>query len=214
MKALTLNLIILSMGLIFSVRSNAQSDQYASAMKSSLEKMSTQVESFQSLSAAFERIALAEKTQWLPYYYAAYASINQSFGLTVAEERDKVLDQAQKFLEEAAKLKSDSSECMALQGFLYVARIQVDPMGRGGEYVLKANEAFDKAISLNPKNPRGYYLKGITVMNTPDFLGGGKEPAKPILTLAMTKFETFKPSSPLSPNWGKEDCKKQIAACE
>jgi tetratricopeptide (TPR) repeat protein len=214
MKTLTLNLIILSMSIIFSVRSNAQSDQYVSAMKTNLEKMATQGESFQSLSASFERIALAEKNQWLPYYYAAYANVVQSFGLTVADERDKALDQAQKFLDAALNLKSDSSECMALQGYLHVARLQIDPMTRGGEYVNKATESFDKAIALNPENPRGYYLKGITVMHTPDFMGGGKASAKPILTLAMAKFETFKPASPFSPNWGKENCKKQVLACE
>jgi len=200
--------------LIFSVRSNAQSDQYVAAMKENLEKISTQSEPLQSLSATFERIAMAEKTQWLPYYYAAYTSISQSFRLTDADERDKVLDQAQKFLDAALNLKSDSSECMALQGYLYVARLQVDPMSRGAEYLPKANECFDKAITLNPENPRGYYLKGITVMHTPDFMGGGKRPAKPILTLAMAKFETFKSASPFSPNWGMENCKKQIAACE
>ena len=56
-------------------------------------------------------------------------------------------------------------------------------------------------------------MKGITVLNTPDFFGGGKAPAKPILTQAAAKYETFKPSSPFSPNWGKEECQKQLATC-
>jgi hypothetical protein len=90
----------------------------------------------------------------------------------------------------------------------------VDPMNRGAEYSQLANTAFQKSIVLNPANPRGYYMKGMTVMNTPDFYGGGKIPAKPILTEAMAKFEAFKPSSPIAPNWGKDQCKQQLDACQ
>ena len=51
-------------------------------------------------------------------------------------------------------------------------------------------------------------------MNTPEFFGGGKGPAKPILSQAIAKFEGFKLATPISPNWGLEECKKRLAACE
>jgi len=210
----TLHVIFLFTTLFFVGKLNAQSNQYATAMKGNLEKMSTWSEPPQSLAAAFERIAQAEQNQWLPYYYAAYATIIQSFNESGTEQRDQTLDKAQTLLDAAGKLSSDSSECMVLQGYIYVARIKADPMSRGAEYSQKANEAFDKAIRLNPENPRGYYMKGVTVLNTPDFFGGGKGPAKPILAQAMAKFETFKPATAFSPNWGKENCQKQFAACE
>jgi len=211
----TLHLITLSLvTVVFAGNMNAQSSQYSTAMRENLEKMSKWSESPQSLAATFERIAQAEKNQWLPYYYAAYSAIIQSFKEPNAEQRDKILDQVQNLLDAAGKLNPDSSECMVLQGYLYVARIQVNPMNRGAEYSQMANESFDKAIRLNPENPRGYYMKGVTVLNTPDFFGGGKVPAKPILAQAMAKFENFKPATPFSPNWGKENCQKQFAACQ
>jgi hypothetical protein len=91
--------------------------------------------------------------------------------------------------------------------------LSADPQGRGAEYSIKANETFDWAIRLNPENPRAYYMKGITVLNTPEFFGGGKTPAKPILTLAIAKFEKPLSSEVFFPNWGKEDCLKQLERC-
>ncbi len=211
----TLNVFYFLIGSVFFAGNiNAQSNQYATAMKDNLEKMSNWSEPPQSLAAAFERIAKAEQNQCLPYYYAVYSTVTQSYNQSNADQKDKTLDQAQTYLDAAEKLNPDSSECMVLQGYLYIARLQVDPMGRGAEYSQKANEYYDKAIKLNPENPRGYYMKGVTVLNTPDFFGGGKGPAKPIFTLAMAKFETFKPSTLFSPNWGKENCQKQFAACQ
>ena len=208
----TLHLIIIFWLLVS--MAHAQSPQYTTAMKDNLEKMGKNSDTPQSLAATFERIALAEKTQWLPYYYAVLNTIIQSFTITETETKDKTLDHAQGLLDNAFLLNPDSSECMALQGFLYIAKLQADPMSRGAEYSMKAHDAFDKAIKLNPENPRGYYMKGITVLNTPDFYGGGKVPAKPILTQAAAKFASFKPATPFSPDWGKEDCQKQLDTCK
>lgn len=210
MKTLQITLVLL----FLAGSTYSQSSQYTTAMKENLEKMAKSTETPQSIAAAFERIAQAEKNQWIPYYYAALNTILQSFSISEADVKDKTLDHAQSMLDAAFILQPDSSECMALQGFLYIVKLQVDPMTRGAEYSMKAHEAFDQAIRLNPENPRGYYLKGVTVLNTPDFYGGGKTPAKPILTQAIAKYDSFKPGVPFAPDWGKQDCQKQFAACQ
>jgi len=210
-----LKAVLVSLILFVSVSSFAQSDKYVNAMKENLQKLSENfTENLQPVSAQFERIAQAEQTQWLPYYYAAYFTALQTYIKPDNTTSDKILDKAQSMLDEAFKLHPDSSECMVVQGFIHVGRIMVDPMNRGAEYSQLANTAFQKSIVLNPANPRGYYMKGMTVMNTPDFYGGGKIPAKPILTEAMAKFEAFTPSSPIAPNWGKDQCKQQLDACQ
>ncbi len=207
-------LLLISLFLGISMFSKAQSEQYLAAMKSNVQKLNTWGDAPQNLAATFERIAQAEKTQWLPYYYASYANLISSFSLKTPEEKDKLIDHAQSLLDIASALNPDSSELMALQGFLYVTYLSSDPMGRGAEYSMKANDAFDKAIALNAKNPRGFYLKGITVLNTPDFFGGGKKPAKPILEKAAAAYASFIPVSEIYPTWGKDDCSKQLASCE
>jgi len=192
----------------------AQSPQFAPAMKENIEKLSKWSEPPQTLAATFERIAQAEQSQWLPYYYAAYATIIQSLSIKEADLKDKTIDHAQSLLDASSILQPDSSEYFVMQGFLYIAKLQVDPMARGAEYSMKAQAAFDNAIRLNPENPRGYYMKGTVVLNTPDFFGGGKAPAKPILTEAAAKFDSFKPATPISPDWGKQECQKQLASCQ
>lgn len=203
--------VILFLTLSFSGK--AQSEQYVPAMKENIEKINHWSESPKMLAATFERIAQAESNQWLPYYYAAYANIINSFTLSASDAKDQVLDHAQDILNKAFGLHPDSSECMVLQGFLYIAKLQVDPTTRGAEYSQKANEAFDEAIRLNAANPRAYYMKGSTVLHTPEFFGGGKKPAKPILETALAKYEAFVPSGDLSPNWGKDDCKRDLDSC-
>lgn len=90
-----------------------------------------------------------------------------------------------------------------LQAFLFLARIQAYPMERGMEYSMKANASLEKAVSLNPENPRSYYLRGTTLYFTPEQYGGGKEAAMPLLMQAKEKFAQFVPPSEFWPRWGK-----------
>jgi len=207
-----LSVVLLLLSSILSV--NAQNNQYVSVMKENIEKINKWTDSPQRLSATFERVALAEKNKWLPYYYASYANVIVSFSLKTTEEKDNLIEHTQNLIDTAFLLNPDSSELWAMQGFLYLAALQADPMTRSAEYSQKANIAFDKAILLNHNNPRGYYLKGITILYTPEFYGGGKVPAKPIFEQAIAKFDTFTPETELSPIWGKDDCIKQANACK
>lgn len=211
----TIQILSLAVFILFFTHTvHAQNTQYLSAMKENIEKLNSWKDAPSNLAAAFERIAQAEKVEWLPYYYASYANIIACLSLKSADEMEKLIEHTQELIHAALKLNPDSSELMVLQGFLYVAALKADPMGRGAEYSIKANEAFDKAIALNQQNPRAYYLKGITVLNTPDFFGGGKKPARPILEKGVSTYNSFVPASEIHPSWGKEDCNKQYANCE
>src|SRR5450631_2544181 len=61
--------------LFAAICANAQSDKYVASMKKNMELMDSAktTADFQNVSNAFERIGDAEKTQWLPYYYAGLA---------------------------------------------------------------------------------------------------------------------------------------------
>ncbi|HKL33443.1 MAG TPA: tetratricopeptide repeat protein, partial [Tangfeifania sp.] len=120
------------------------------------------------------------------------------------DKKDPYLDKAQQFLDKAFKIAPRESELFALQAFLYPSRITVDPMARGMEYMGKMNAALDKAIELNPENPRSYYLRAITLLNMPEQFGGGAKVARPLFETAKEKFDKFEPASPIHPDWGKE----------
>ena len=58
-----------------------QEDRYTSAMKSAIEMMDQAKEPGEFVESAnlFERIATAEKSRWMPYYYASYSLVVMSF---------------------------------------------------------------------------------------------------------------------------------------
>jgi hypothetical protein len=68
----------------------------------------------------------------------------------------------------------------------------------------KVNESLDKALALNPDNPRVYYLRATMTFHTPEAYGGGAAKALPLYQMAAEKFQFFKPKTEISPNWGKE----------
>jgi len=209
-------ILIVLMSFMVSASVWADEKSFNDAMVATLEQMKAAASpaDFNAVANQFERIAQAEKTQWLPYYYASYASVIQSFMNKDQSKTDQILDYAERMINEAIKINGEDSENYVIQGFLYIGRIMVDPNTRGAQYSQMANASFVKAQQLNKENPRADYMLGVTLMNTPDFYGGGKKVAQPILEDAMQKFEKFVPLSPLYPVWGKDDCQKQLNMCK
>jgi len=162
------------------------------------------------LANQFERIASAEKEEWLPSYYAAFCYINIAFIPGNTEQTDAMLDKAQTLIDGIMEQEKSESELYVLQGMLHQGRIQVDPMNRGMQYSMKANKAFGKAKTMNPDNPRIYYLQGQNLIHTPEAFGGGIDAACPLLITAVEKYNTFVPENAYSPNWGKEDTERLV----
>ena len=181
-------------------------DTYQKAMSQSIEKLfqAKTIPEYVEVANQFERISQIEKAEWLPLYYASFAYIMISFQEAENTKKDQYLDQAQKYLDQAMAIESNESELYMLQGFLYPSRINIDPINRGMALVGKMNAALDKSLELNPDNPRVYYLRATMTANMPEAFGGGAAKALPLYQKAAEKFQSFKPKTELSPNWGKE----------
>ena len=204
-KLMILSITLISL-VVWNMQAIGQDDRYTSAMQSAIELMEEASEPGELAESAnrFERIATAEKSRWMPYYYASYSLVLMSYDEGDGEQRDLILDRAQDLLDQALELEAKESELHVLQAFLYPSRIIVDPMGRGMSYIELMFGSLDKARSLNPDNPRIYFLEGINKLNLPPSFGGGADVAKPILEEALVKFEAFSNPDPLWPNWGEE----------
>jgi hypothetical protein len=124
------------------------------------------------------------------------------------------LDKAQQYLDQAIKLVPQESEVYAMQALLHQSRIQVSPMERGQKYFMLAEEALGQAKTLNPGNPRSFYVSGQGKFYMPAAFGGGPQAALPLLTTAQQKFETFKPASDLAPNWGLASNQNLLQKCQ
>jgi tetratricopeptide (TPR) repeat protein len=181
-------------------------DAYQKAMSQSIEKLfqAKTIPEYVEIANQFERISQIEKAEWLPLYYASFSYIMISFQEAENAKKDMYLDQAQKYLDQAMAIEPNESELYMLQGFLYPSRINIDPMARGMIYMGKMNESLDKALTLNPDNPRVYYLRATMTYHMPEAYGGGAAKALPLYQTATEKFQIFKPKTELHPNWGKE----------
>jgi tetratricopeptide (TPR) repeat protein len=207
MKTLSFTLVLL-----FLVSSGFTNEAYEKAMYQSMENLfqAKSIPEYLEVANQFERISNIEKTEWLPLYYASFAYIMISFQETENAKKDQNLDQAQKFLDQAMVIDPNESELYMLQGFLYPSRITVDPMNRGITLMPEMNKALDKALELNPDNPRVYYLRATITFHMPEAYGGGAAKALPLYQIAQEKFDFFKPNTTLSPNWGKELCESEL----
>ncbi len=185
---------------------NTRENNYREIMLRTLERLNgaSGREQFLECVNQFERIARAEKTRWLPYYYGAYALTLMSFDETDGAKRDLLLDRAQEMVERALEIAPDESEIHALQAFMYPPRILVDPMQRGMVYMEKAFQSLEHAKALNPDNPRIYFLEAINRLNMPPSMGGGPDVAIPLFEKAADLFRTFHHEDPLWPRWGEE----------
>jgi hypothetical protein len=207
--------LLLSILLLFNLHESPDlqaQNNYQSAMSGAIAalKQAASQEDFLASSARFERIGLAEKERWLPWYYSAYALILPSFDEPDGKRKDQLLDRAQEAIDRALELAPGESEIHVLQAFLYPSRILVDPVNRGLIYMDKMQASLDRSRKLNPDNPRTYYLEGVQKLNLPAAFGGGPEVARPILETAMEKYAGFQTDDPLWPFWGEESTRKEL----
>ena len=161
-----------------------------------------------------QRVADAEKDQWLPSYWVAYCYIQDSFKKTDPAERDQILDVAEKYLNQAAENAGDkNSEIEVLKASFASARLSIDGPNRYQEYGEKFQRALLLAGKYDPQNPRISYLEGTNAFYTPEAFGGGKKLAKPHFEKALDKFNNFTPETAYNPNWGKVESEYFLSQC-
>jgi hypothetical protein len=193
--------------------SSAQSDKYIAAMKNNLNLFDSAktAADYQTLANNFERIGDAEKTQWLPYYYAGLALATSGWN-DPKVDKDANSTKINSLCDKAAAL-DNNSEIYALRNMSATQQMMVDPQVRWQTYGMQAAKDLDEGLKLNPDNPRLYYLRGESILNTPAAFGGGKEKAKPVFEKAITLFKADKPK-PLYPNWGQQRAEEELAKCQ
>lgn len=192
-----------------SLNVHAQSDKYTAAMQKTLDQMkqAKTTEDFQKASAAFERIGDAEKDKWLPYYYAAL-SLSSAGWIDQNLDKDANAEKGLALLDKA-KAINDNSELYAVRNMLETQQMLVDPQSRYMSYGVKAAEDLEKGMAMDSANPRLYYLRGMSLFNTPEQFGGGKDKAKPVLEKAMSLYNSSTSQS-LYPDWGKEQTQQAL----
>ena len=199
--------------MLFALNVNAQSEKFQQAMSTALQEYNAAKDAatLTAVEAKFERIGDAEKNQWLPYYYAALIKVHMSFAQM--SDADKLADEAAGLIEKAKAIESNS-ETLTIEAMIAMAKVIVNPAERWQEYGAKSNELLAKAKVADSTNPRPYVFQAQSLKSTPEQFGGGCVTAKPAAQKALVLFASFKPASPLHPNWGKDGAEKIIEDCK
>ncbi|MBO9563453.1 MAG: hypothetical protein J7621_11790 [Niastella sp.] len=198
--------------LLIVAAASAQSEKYTKAMQAAIANLDSlhTAEAWTDAANTFQRIADAEKTQWLPYYYAALGNVMSglmSSGVSGAaptpDKIDPLADKAQELISKAAALTKENSEIYCVKKMIATTRMMADPMNRYMTYGPQAAEALQKAKALNPENPRVYLLEGQDKFYTPEQFGGSKTEAKALFEQSLKKYDSYKPETDIHPQWGK-----------
>lgn len=201
------NAILLFALLFLAAGAQAQTNEkYVKAMEKALAGLDTtrSVSDWLERSNTFERIAQKESGEWLPAYYVALCQ-SMLFNLDEdATKHEALCDKMDRYLTIADSLRPGNAEIYVLESIAAGMRIRLNPMVNGQKYGPLSGMLLEKALAIDPENPRAYMQKGITLFFTPPQWGGDPEKGKELMETAEQKFEAFKPASSIDPNWGRE----------
>jgi hypothetical protein len=211
LKRTNLKYSIVLFAVMLSVNVLAQSQSYKEAMKKQVIAFNSAkgINRFQKVADGFSTIALSEKKEWLPFYYAGLCNVLIAFEIN-RSDIDVYCDKAEIFSRKADSLNKNNSEIAVLKSMIAAARILVNEKARAQKYGMQSAKYANEAIKLNPDNPRAYLLKAQNMLHTPEALGGGIKKAKPVLETALEKEKIFKPETPLYPDWCKTEIEKEL----
>jgi hypothetical protein len=211
MKTITLILVF-----VISFAVKATDDKYINAMSKNIDAVykAKTTEELQAAVNSLNRIANVEKEKWEPLYYSAFGNIMLVNHEADGAKKDGYLDLALASIEKAKVIKPNDSEIIAMEGFIHMMRVTVDPASRGQQYSAKAYEAYAKALAINSNNPRALMLKAQMEFGTAQFFKSPTTSACATNLKAIENFESAKPEGPLSPMWGKMVAEELKSKCK
>jgi hypothetical protein len=164
-------------------------------------------------SALFERIAAAEKNNYLPNYYVAMVNTSAAFTINDKQKINDLLTKAQTALDTEMAKDQKNSELYCVQALIHTAWIVSDPMTNGMKLSAKTMETYEIALKLDPNNPRAVFGKADFAINGAKWTGADTKPLCIEVERSIALFENFKPSTPFAPTWGIDRAKQALANC-
>lgn len=213
MKKLTLSFTFV----LFALFAMAQKPEYVKTMEETLGQFSTvqSTADLQALGNKFQMISDAGKGEWLPLYYHAYCYIQMSsMEQSDATQKDSYLDVAEGSLNKLLEMAPNEAEVFALQAFYLTGRLLVNPMERGQEYSGLVQQALDKAMAIEPSNPRAQMLKIQMDMGSAPYMGLDAKSFCPQAKELLAKWDYYKPKSTIHPAWGKDQVQQIVNGCQ
>ena len=150
--------------------------------------------------ALLDRALTVSPNDHLLLYYrsvALYRMGGQYTGRKRNDDAKKALEEADRLLEQVAK-KAPTADVLA-----QLIGLSGNPLA-GMTMGPKSAGLVDRAMELEPKNPRVWLIRGMSAMFTPKMFGGGTDKATRDLRKAIELFQAEHPVAP-APSWGHPD---------
>jgi hypothetical protein len=188
-------------------------EKYIRAMEARvplLDSNNQKADEWKDLGNSFERIAEAEKSQWLPFYYAALCQVRAAYALLPpgggmgdnTAITDPLADKAEQLVRRAEALQPVHADIHCLWKMVYGLRMMGNPMQRFMTEGARAAQALEKARAVDPFNPRIYILEAQDKFFTPEAFGGSKKEARRLFEKADSLFRVKNSVSTIEPRWG------------
>jgi len=205
MKKITLILI-----LIFAVNVTAQTP-YEKEMAKAFQLWGQQknTEAVQ----LFERIASAEKDNWLPKYYAATILIIDGFPIKDENKLTTQLNKAQQLLDEATAISKSNPEIIITQAMLNTVYVAFDGQKYGMKLSGENAQLYGAALKIAPDNPRVVLGKAQWDIGGAAFFGQSTKPFCKEIERSIALFKNEKSIGKFHPFGGIERAEEALKQC-
>lgn len=162
----------------------------------------------------FERIAMAEEDNWIPYYYIAQVNTVASFAEKDEQKLTQQLEKAKEFVDIAKRISPDNPELLVQEAMINTAWMAFDGATYGPMLSGKNMQLYNQALQLAPENPRVVYSKASWDMGTARYFGKDTSPYCKDVERALELFATFENDTPFYPSWGEDQAKRELEQCK
>lgn len=185
---------------------------YSQDMESAVARLDKagSVPDYETLEKEFTDMAAAQKTAWLPYYYAAYCNAQIGFlyehdGERIEPYSNRGEEQAKQALAllDTATQQKELSEVYTVLSKVYRTKVFINPQTYGRKFGILSDQMMKRALKLNPDNPRAILVNAWVKYHTPKTWGGDKALAKKLATESLEKLASAPNGA--EPHWGKAE---------
>ena len=211
-------LIILTLLLaLASVPVKSANSAYVKKMKSTLDQMydAKTVQEYMSVANTFSVIANVETDEWLPLYYHANTYVNLIYIDQNADndKKEEYLKIARTSVEKLLESHPDEVEVQVLDGWYWISRIGLKPMIYGMIYMGNYNSAIERALKIEPDNPRAIFLHLSNKIGKAEWFGNDISEYCVDVNYLNDYWDEYERKTELHPIWGREGIQSQVAKC-
>ena len=122
--------------------------------------------------------------------------------------------EAQEAVEMSKAISQENSEIYVMEALIQVAWIVYDPATNGMKLSGKVAQLYNKALALDPTNPRAVFGKAEFEMGGAKYFGQDTKPMCAQVERAVALFAEDKPETPFHPSWGLDRAQQTLNECK